>query len=122
MQELLQTVLTRLAKKGGEIASIIRPDNQYGVSTTHGLISLVRAVRGMKGVKNIKEFLEPALLLNGPVRVAALDGENSDPADGLNLYAAAGRWCRLPVAAKWKKHASNPVGIPHCTDYSADMV
>ena len=85
MQELLKTVLTRLAGKGGEIASIIRLDTQYGGGKTHGLISLVHAVRGTKGVKNIKEFVDPALLPKGPVRVAALDGENNDPANGLNL-------------------------------------
>ena len=30
-------------------------------------------------------FVDPALLPKGPVRVAALDGENSDPANGLTL-------------------------------------
>src|SRR5271168_2743839 len=47
MRELLKTVLTRLAGKGGEIASIIRLDTQYGGGKTHGLIALVHAVRGM---------------------------------------------------------------------------
>ncbi len=39
----------------------------------------------MKGVANIAEFVEPSLLPKTKVRVAALDGENSDPADGLTL-------------------------------------
>ena len=42
-------------------------------------------VRGMTGVTGIEEFVDPALLPKGQVRVAALDGENSDPADGLTL-------------------------------------
>ena len=54
MRELLKTVLTRLAGKGGEIASIIRLDTQYGGGKTHGLIALVHAVRGMKGVERSK--------------------------------------------------------------------
>src|ERR1019366_4101145 len=41
--------------------------------------------RGMTGVSGIEEFVDPALLPKGPVRVAALDGENSDPANGLTL-------------------------------------
>jgi hypothetical protein len=39
----------------------------------------------MVGVGNVAEFVDPALLPKGKVRVAALDGENSDPADGLTL-------------------------------------
>jgi hypothetical protein len=85
MRELLKAVLTRLSGRGGEIASIIRLDTQYGGGKTHSLIALVHAVRGMKGVKAVEEFVDPALLPKGPVRVAALDGENSDPADGLTL-------------------------------------
>ena len=85
MRELLKAVLTRLSGQGGEIASIIRLDTQYGGGKTHGLIALVHAVRGMKGVEHIEEFVDPALLPRGPVRVAALDGENSDPANGLTL-------------------------------------
>ena len=85
MRELLKAVLTRLSGRGGEIASIIRLDTQYGGGKTHGLIALVHAVRGMKGVQGIEEFVDPSLLPKGPVRVAALDGENSDPANGLTL-------------------------------------
>ena len=85
MRELLKAVLTRLAGRGGEIASIIRLDTQYGGGKTHGLISVVHAVRGMSGVQQIEEFVDPALLPKGSVRVAALDGENSDPADGMTL-------------------------------------
>ncbi len=85
MRELLKAVLTRLSGQGGGIASIIRLDTQYGGGKTHSLISLVHAVRGMTGVLNVGEFVDPALLPKGPVRVAALDGENSDPANGLTL-------------------------------------
>jgi predicted AAA+ superfamily ATPase len=85
MQELLKAVLTRLTGRGGEIASIIRLHTQYGGGKTHRLISLVHAVRGMPGVERIEEFLDPALLPRGTVRLGALDGENTDPADGLTL-------------------------------------
>ena len=85
MRELLKAVLTRLAGQGGEIASIIRLDTQYGGGKTHGLIALVHAVRGMAGVEKPEEFVDPALLPKTPVRVAALDGENTDPANGITL-------------------------------------
>jgi hypothetical protein len=85
LRELLRAGLTRLSGKGGEVASVIRLDTQYGGGKTHGLIALAHAVGGMKGVKNISEFVDPALIPKGEVKVAALDGENSDPADGLSL-------------------------------------
>src|SRR4051794_7925845 len=85
MKELLKAVCLRLSGKGGEVGSVFRLDTQYGGGKTHGLIALVHAVKGMPGVGNVAEFVDPALLPRGKVRVAALDGENSDPADGLTL-------------------------------------
>jgi Protein of unknown function (DUF499) len=85
MKDLLKAVLQRLTGQGGEIASIIRLDTQYGGGKTHSLIALVHAVRGMKNVKNAQEFVDTKLLPNEEVKVAALDGENADPANGLLL-------------------------------------
>jgi len=85
LKTLLETVCRRLSGKGGELNSVIRLDTAYGGGKTHALIGLVHAVRGMKKVKNVKEFIDPALLPKGKVRVAALDGENADPANGLKL-------------------------------------
>src|SRR4029077_17768827 len=65
MRELLKAVLTRLSGRGGEIASIIRLDTQYGGGKTHGLIALVHTVRGMQGVEGVEEFVDPALLPKG---------------------------------------------------------
>lgn len=85
LRTLLETVCRRLSGVGGEVNSVIRLDTQYGGGKTHSLIALTHAVRGMKGVKKPEEFINPKLLPKGKVRVAALDGENSDPANGLTL-------------------------------------
>ena len=85
MKELLKAVCKRLSGLGGEVAAIIRLHTQYGGGKTHCLIAVTNAVRGMHGVPNCAEFIDPALLPKGEVRVAALDGENSDPANGLTL-------------------------------------
>ena len=85
MKELLKAVCLRLSGKGGEVSSIIRLGTQYGGGKTHGLIALVHAVRGAKGVPNLADFVDPSILPSGPVRIAALDGENADPANGLTL-------------------------------------
>lgn len=85
MRDLLKAVCKRVSGVGGEVASVIRLQTEYGGGKTHGLIALVHAVRGMQGVSNPGEFVDPSLLPKGTVRVAALDGENSDPADGMTL-------------------------------------
>src|SRR5580658_3633087 len=85
IKELLKAICLRLSGKGGEVSSIIRLGTQYGGGKTHGLIALVHAVRGAKGVQNLSAFVDPSILPSGNVRIAALDGENADPANGLTL-------------------------------------
>ncbi|MDB4303986.1 DUF499 domain-containing protein, partial [Desulfosarcina sp.] len=85
LKTLLETICRRLSGVGGELNSVIRLDTQYGGGKTHSLIALTHAVRGMSGVESIEEFVDPSLLPKGNVRVAALDGERSDPSNGLKL-------------------------------------
>ncbi len=85
LKTLLETVCRRLSGEGGELNSVVRLDTQYGGGKTHSLIALVHAVRGMQNVAEAKEFIDPKLLPKGNVRVAAMDGENADPANGLTL-------------------------------------
>ena len=75
-------VCRRLSGVGGEAAAIFRLDTSYGGGKTHGLIALVHAARGMNGVEDVAEFVNAGLLPGGPVRIAAFDGENADPANG----------------------------------------
>ena len=85
LKNLLANVCRRLSGAGGEAASIFRLDTQFGGGKTHGLIALVHAARGMEGVKKKEEFIDPALLPNGDVRIAAFDGENADPLNGRTM-------------------------------------
>jgi len=85
LRELMKAVCLRLSGTGGEVSPIIRLGTQYGGGKTHGLIAITHAARGMAGVPNIADFVEPALLPVTPVRIAALDGENTDPANGRQL-------------------------------------
>lgn len=85
LKALLKAVCQRLSGRGGEVASVIRLDTQYGGGKTHGLIATIHAIQGMNGVANAEEFVDPALLPTASVSVAAFDGENADPANGLRL-------------------------------------
>ena len=84
LKALLTNVCSRLAG-GPSAASVFRLDTSFGGGKTHGLIALVHAARGMQGVPNVGEFLDPALVPKGDVRVAEFDGENSDPLNGRNM-------------------------------------
>lgn len=82
LKELLTNVCGRLSGRGESVSAVFRLDTSFGGGKTHGLIALVHAAGGMKGVSNVSEFLHPALVPTRSVRVAAFDGENSDPANG----------------------------------------
>lgn len=85
LKDLLRNVCGRLSGRGGSVAAIFRLDTAFGGGKTHGLIALVHAARGMAGVADPREFVEPALLPTGEVRIAAFDGENADPANGRRM-------------------------------------
>ncbi|MDM8543814.1 DUF499 domain-containing protein [Desulfococcaceae bacterium HSG9] len=89
LKTLMETVCRRLSGMGGELNSVLRLDTQYGGGKTHSLIALTHLAQGMSGVDNLSEFIDPALLPQENVRVAALSGENSDPANGLRLEEGA---------------------------------
>lgn len=82
LKELLTNVCGRLSGNGESLSAVFRLDTSYGGGKTHGLIALVHAARGMKDVTNIGEFLSSVLVPVVPVRIAAFDGENADPANG----------------------------------------
>ena len=85
LRELMKAVCLRVSGKGGEASPIIRLGTQYGGGKTHGLIATTHASRGMAGVPNVADFVDPALVPATAVRIAALDGENTDPANGRQL-------------------------------------
>ena len=124
LKNLLANVCRRLSRKGGEASAIFRLDTSYGGGKTHGLIALAHAARGMDGVAHQDEFVDPSLLPKEPVRVAAFDGENADPADGRTLedglrgytpwgelaYALAGREGYERVRQSDERHVAPGAG------------
>jgi hypothetical protein len=60
----------------------------------------------MKGVPDPGDFVSPALIPTVPVRVAALDGENSDPANGLTLEGNLRAYSIWGELADWPARAA----------------
>ena len=85
LKSLLANVCRRLTGAGGAVGPIFRLDTAYGGGKTHGLIALAHAAGGLRDVPAAAEFVDPALLPSAPVRIAAFDGENADPANGRAL-------------------------------------
>lgn len=98
---ILKLVALRVLGKPEQIGAIFRLDTQFGGGKTHTLIGLAHAMRSMVGVPNASEFLEASLQPSSPIRIAAFDGENADPANGRKLSAtirAYSPWGELAYA------------------------
>jgi len=85
LKNALKLVALRVLGRPEQVGAVFRLDTQFGGGKTHTLIGLAHAMRGLVGVPNADEFLEPALRSATPIRIAAFDGENADPANGRRL-------------------------------------
>ena len=85
LKSLIWNVCSRLNGSSKQVASLFRLDTNYGGGKTHSLIALTHAARGMEGVPNASEFISPEMQIQDNVRIAAFDGENSDPTNGRHL-------------------------------------
>ena len=82
IRSLLRSVLTRLS--GGSSAAIFWLNTSFGGGKTHALIALLHAANSPPR-DMVSEFVDPALLPGGRVRVAVFDGQNADISSGHNL-------------------------------------
>lgn len=85
LKNALKLVALRVLGRPEQLGAVFRLDTQFGGGKTHTLIGLAHAMRGLVGVPNANEFLEPSLRPAAPIRIAAFDGENADPANGRRL-------------------------------------
>lgn len=81
---------TLLAKTFGRISGasgpagengVLRPTTSFGGGKTHGLTAVYHIAKGARPT-NLAEFIDSALLPDGPVQVAALVGDALDPVAG----------------------------------------
>lgn len=85
LRNALKLVALRVLGRPEQVGAVFRLDTQFGGGKTHTLIGLAHAMNGLTGVPNADEFLEPACRPATPIRIAAFDGENADPANGRRL-------------------------------------
>lgn len=61
---------------------VLRSETSFGGGKTHGLTAVYHLARGARP-SNLSEFVDPSLLPDGPVQVAAIVGDDLDPSSGL---------------------------------------
>jgi hypothetical protein len=85
----LKTLLTKTfgritgAKGAAGENGVLRPTTSFGGGKTHGLTAVYHLAGGARPA-NIAEFIDPSLLPDGAVQVAALVGDALDPTAGVD--------------------------------------
>lgn len=84
LKTLLMKTFGRVAGAKGVAGEngVLRPTTSFGGGKTHGLTAVYHLAKGERP-SNIAEFLDPALLPDGPVQVAALVGDALDATAGV---------------------------------------
>ncbi|WP_158441140.1 DUF499 domain-containing protein [Kribbella steppae] len=67
---------------GGGENGVLRSETSFGGGKTHGLTAVYHLARGARP-GNVGDFLDPKLLPEGPVQIAAIVGDALDPSAGL---------------------------------------
>lgn len=83
LRTLLAKTFGRLTHATGTAGEngVLRPTTSFGGGKTHGLTAVYHIAKGARPA-NLAEFIDPALLPDGPVQVAALVGDAMDPVAG----------------------------------------
>jgi hypothetical protein len=84
LRTLLTKTFGRLTGATGPAGEngVLRPTTSFGGGKTHGLTAVYHVGKGARPA-NIGQFVDPALLPDGPVQVAALVGDALDPVAGV---------------------------------------
>lgn len=130
LKTVLKLVALRVLGRPEQVGAIFRLDTQFGGGKTHTLIALAHAMHGLDGVPNADEFLDAALRPTTPVRIAAFDGENADPANGRRLddaIRAYTPWGELAYALRGESgyrlvEASDREGIAPGADTLRELI
>lgn len=84
LKALISRTFGRLAGARGDAGEhgVIRAETSFGGGKTHGLIAVYHLATGARPV-NLADFVDPSLMPDGPVQVAAVVGDVLDPVNGL---------------------------------------
>lgn len=84
LKALVSRTFGRLSGVRGDVGEhgVIRAETSFGGGKTHGLIAVYHLAKGARPA-NLADFVDPAVMPAGPVKVAAVVGDVLDPVNGL---------------------------------------
>lgn len=120
LEQLLAKTFGRLteAKSDDGDDGVMRAETSFGGGKTHSLMAVYHLAKGARPA-SLSDFLDPALLPDGPVNVAAVVGDALDPVNGLTTNGltkraivgqAAGRLGGDPTAVDGEDRAVDEGG------------
>jgi len=84
LQTLLREALGRLSGRDPTGAPVLRLETGFGGGKTHNLIALYHAASGRTPTHILQRFVEPDFIPTTGCRIAAIVGEDLDPANGVH--------------------------------------
>jgi hypothetical protein len=116
LKTLIARVFGRLSGTGGEAGAygVTRAETSFGGGKTHSLIAVHHLAKGARPA-NLSEFVDLALMPDGPVQVAGIVGDVLDPVNGLetNDHLSFTLWGEM--AAQLGEHAFNVLSASDAT-------
>lgn len=84
LKALISRTFGRLSGARGDVGEhgVIRAETSFGGGKTHGLIAVYHLAKGARPA-NLIDFVDPSLMPEGDVQVAAVVGDVLDPVNGL---------------------------------------
>ncbi|WP_369356105.1 ATP-binding protein [Streptomyces sp. cg2] len=84
LKSMLARTFGRLTRASGDLGEngVLRAETSFGGGKTHSLIAVYHVAKGARP-SNLDEFVDPALLPDGPVQIAAVVGDVLDPVNGV---------------------------------------
>ena len=83
IKTLIREVFSRLTEKSSG-SPVIRLETSFGGGKTHDEIALWHICREGRRIQGLERFAELSLIPDRPIQVAAIDGRDLDPENGIN--------------------------------------
>lgn len=106
LKTLLAKTFGRVTGAKGEDGEngVLRSETSFGGGKTHSLTAVYHLAKGARP-DNLEEFVDAALLPDGPVQVAAIVGDSLDPSSGLTTNGVTSHTIWGEMAAQIGSHA-----------------
>ena len=108
IKTLIREVFSRLTGKSSG-SPVIRLETSFGGGKTHDEIALWHICKQGREIEGLDRFIDLNLIPDRPVQVAAVDGKDLDPENGIHHHDTG-----VTTKTLWGEIAYQIGGIPSC--------